>query len=100
MVTTAPHPNPATRPGSEISQPTLRFTDSLYLSRVAGFLRAERKRQKLSISQVARLAGVKRSLIDRAEQDGYIPCCRDFKAWSLALGIDWEELWTASCPSA
>lgn len=91
-------------PSPIVSQPALPpllsrgISDSEYLLVVIHHLARTRTALGLSLRDVARLAKVKKSVIDLAEQDCRIPTCREFKAWSAALGLSWEELWSACCP--
>jgi DNA-binding XRE family transcriptional regulator len=70
------------------------FSDAAYLLEVIGHLTRVRIHLDLTMGQVARRAGLSESAIDRAENDGCIPCSREFKAWSAALGQSWEKVWS------
>ncbi len=74
------------------------LTDLHYVLRVIRHLARTRIERGLSLAEVARRAGLKRSLIDHAEQDCQIPNCHDLKAWSAALGFDWEQVWSECLP--
>ena len=86
---------PSASASSAVQQP---FADSHYLLHVIGHLHHARMEKGLSLTEVARKAGVRRSLIDRAEQDCLIPSCRDLKAWTAALGLTWEQIWSDCFP--
>ncbi len=75
-----------------------RFTDNIYLLRVVAHLKCVRESKGLGIHRVARRAGIKTSAIIQAEQSGIIPRVHQFKAWSAALGLSWERVWTDSLP--
>lgn len=74
------------------------YSDHHYLTCVIDYLKQARTGQRLSLQQVARLAGISKSVIARAERDGVVPTTANFKAWSAALGLSWERVWTASLP--
>jgi DNA-binding XRE family transcriptional regulator len=74
------------------------FSDAAYLLEVIGHLTLVRIHLDLTQGQVARRAGLSERAIDRAENDGYIPCCNELKAWSAALGLPWEKVWSDCVP--
>jgi hypothetical protein len=74
------------------------FADSRYLHRVIGHLKHERIRQGLSVREVARRSRIRKGAIDEAEKNGEVLNSRDFKAWSNALGIPWDQVWSDCLP--
>lgn len=78
--------------------PRLPFADSLYLSQVIGHLKRTRIEQGLSLHALALRSRLKRSVIDHAEQRGNVLNSREFKAWSAALGLCWNQVWSDCFP--
>ncbi|RYD29936.1 MAG: XRE family transcriptional regulator [Verrucomicrobiaceae bacterium] len=74
------------------------FADVNYLQSVVGCLTMARQEKQIGVSEVARKARVKEATIHRAERGESIPCTHEFRAWSLALGLSWEQVWTLSLP--
>ncbi|RYD48540.1 MAG: XRE family transcriptional regulator [Verrucomicrobiaceae bacterium] len=74
------------------------FADMNYFQSVIDCLTTTRKEQQLEVRDVARRAKVKEATIRRAERDGAIPRSDEFRAWSMALGMTWEQVWTISLP--
>ncbi len=75
------------------------FADGCYILRVIAYLRKARKQQGLGIREITQKSGVKKGMISKAEKQGCIPSCREFKAWTQALGVSWEHLWSRNFPS-
>jgi len=70
------------------------FADSHYLRHLISHLRQLRMQQGLGLRALARKAGIRTAVIQRAELQTVIPCSRDFKAWVIALGLSWEQVWS------
>ena len=75
------------------------FADASYLRRVIANLEAIRKQQRVGLQEATRRAGLRKGVIGQAVKHGVIPPVREFKAWSRALGIPWEELCSTSFPT-
>jgi limonene-1,2-epoxide hydrolase len=74
------------------------YADSFYIQRVISYLKSVRKARKLSQQELARRSGLRVSVIRRAEREGRVPKTREFKAWAKALGLSWEQVWSACLP--
>lgn len=75
------------------------FSDRVYVQHLIRHLRDTRKEQGIGIAKVAKRAGLKRGIIERAEMGCFVPTTRDFKAWSGALGMRWCDVWSAVMPT-
>lgn len=84
----APSPRPHIHP----------FADANYFQRVIGLLHSARRRKGVSLQQLAALSGLRKNVIIRAEKEGIVPTCGEFKAWTQALGISWDQLWSMGFP--
>jgi ribosome-binding protein aMBF1 (putative translation factor) len=82
----------------EVKQEPATFEDTAYLHQVILFLKQTRQRQGLSLAKLTKKAGLKRGVIERAERNSRFPTTREFKDWSKALGLVWENVWTAALP--
>jgi hypothetical protein len=82
----------------EMKQEPASFEDSAYLDQVIHHLKRTRLQQGVSLAKLTKKAGLKRGIIERAERNGNFPSTRHFKAWSKALGLVWEDVWTAALP--
>ncbi|MES2439309.1 MAG: helix-turn-helix transcriptional regulator [Verrucomicrobiota bacterium] len=76
------------------------FADAHYLRRVITCLETVRKERGIGLEELTRQAGLRKGVISRAERLGVIPGVLEFKAWSRALGLPWEEVWSMSFPTA
>lgn len=74
------------------------FTDVNYLQNVIGCLATTRLEKQIGVRELARRARLKETTISKAEKGAVIPCSHEFRAWSLALGLSWEQVWTLSLP--
>lgn len=83
------------QPGTSPFHP---FADASYFHRVIGLLHSARKTKGISLQDLAVLSGLRESVITRAERDGTVPACSEFKAWTEALGISWDQLWSLGFP--
>lgn len=72
------------------------YGDRQCLIRVIQYLARRRQRMGVSLASVARKAKVRPSLIEVAEARFVVPNSRQFKAWSEALGVSWDEVWNRS----
>jgi hypothetical protein len=74
------------------------FADVSYLQNVIGCLATTRLEKQIGVRDLARRARLKETTIRKAEKGATIPCSHEFRAWSLALGLSWEQVWTQSLP--
>lgn len=74
------------------------FADASYLQNVIGCLATTRLEKQIGVRDLARRARLKETTISKAEMGASIPCSHEFRAWSLALGLSWEQVWTQSLP--
>lgn len=74
------------------------FADVNYLQNVIGCLATTRVEKQIGVRELARRARLKETTISKAEKGTAIPCSHEFRAWSLALGMSWEQVWTLSLP--
>lgn len=74
------------------------YADSAYLHQVILHLRKARMEKGLSLANVTKRARLKRGVVERAERNGTFPTTREFKAWTAALGLQWDDVWTAALP--
>lgn len=74
------------------------FADANYLQNVIGCLVTARQEKQIGVRDLARRARLKETTISQAEKGAVIPCSHEFRAWSLALGLSWEQVWTLSLP--
>jgi hypothetical protein len=82
----------------EVNQEPATFEDTAYLSHVILHLKQVRQQQGLSLAKLTKKSRLKRGIIERAERNSRFPSTREFKAWSKALGLVWEDVWTAALP--
>ncbi|HEX7262068.1 MAG TPA: helix-turn-helix domain-containing protein [Luteolibacter sp.] len=68
------------------------------MHQVIDHLKRARVEKRLSLEEVARRAQVKRHVISMAEQQGNSLNSRDFKAWTSALGLSWNQVWSDCFP--
>ena len=81
---------------SDTSSPQNPYSDSYYLGKILELLLGVRLENGWTIEEVARKAKLKHGLIFQAEQKTAIPNSREFRKWSAALGLEWEETWSAA----
>lgn len=72
--------------------------DREYIDRVISYLSGVRKQQRLGVREVAARAGIRETIIIRAEHRRAIPDSKAFKAWAGALGLSWEQVWKLTFP--
>ncbi|MES2661427.1 MAG: helix-turn-helix transcriptional regulator [Verrucomicrobiota bacterium] len=75
------------------------FADGIYLRKMISSLELARKGRRIGLRELTLKSGLKRGTISRAERQGRIPPCREFKAWVGALDLSWDQLWTCNFPS-
>ncbi|RYD21567.1 MAG: XRE family transcriptional regulator [Verrucomicrobiaceae bacterium] len=83
---------------SDLLPVTPTFADTHYLHNVIGCLTEARREKQIGVREVARRARLKEATISKAEQGAVIPRSHEFRAWSRALGLSWEQVWTLSLP--
>lgn len=76
------------------SEPNFAFRDDRYLSAVISHLKDVRLAKSIEIERLSRRAALKRNIIRHAETRNFVPNSSQLKAWSSALGIQWEDLWS------
>jgi transcriptional regulator with XRE-family HTH domain len=86
-------PSPPSLPDSSLS-----FCDSNYLMHVIDYLTRTRIEHGMSRQELALRARIHPSVIDQVEQHRRIPNTQDFKAWSAALGLSWNQVWSDCLP--
>ncbi len=83
---------------SDPGSPQSAFSDVYYLGKILEFLLGIRLENGWTIEEVAHKAKLKHTLISQAEHKETLPNSREFRKWSGALGLEWEETWSAVLP--
>lgn len=89
--------SPGSLPSTVAPQPVRAesFGDSIYLQRVLLHLKQSRETRGMSVTTVARRAGLKQAFVIAAERHEIIPDSKELRRWAAALGLTAEDLWSA-----